>query len=502
MTARPGPTEHDPTVESHRLVGGRYRLGDVLGRSLMSEVRRGEDTLLLRPVAIKLLREDGDPRSVARFEREAQILARLHHPNIVVVFDTGVDGADRFIVMELIEGLTLRELLDKGALPPERAAEITSSVASALEFAHGRGIVHRDVKPANVLLPRGGGVKLVDMGIARLLSAEALTLTTTALGTARYMSPEQARGEPLDGRSDVYSLGCVLFEMLAGRTPFEGNPVALSYAHVSTPAPRVRSINAAVPAAMDELVGAMLEKDPADRPQTAEDVRRSLAAAAGRGPGEVPTIAEPQLAPAITARHLPPAPPAPTAAPAPTAPTAPTARLPAAEPPRTRRPAPSRAPLALGAALAVVVVIALVAAARPDEPSRVAPRSPRAGASPAAQESSPAAEESSPAATPSVTLAPASPEDAAALVLDTIDQGVVAGEVADDVQRDFEHKIDEILRDIDKDEELEKSLHGIEDLQHKIDEAVQRGEMDPARASAIDDALLAFEQSIQDSAGE
>jgi serine/threonine protein kinase len=479
VTARPGPTEHDPTAESHRLVGGRYRLGDVLGRSLMSEVRRGEDTLLLRPVAIKLLRDDGDPRSVARFEREAQILARLHHPNIVVVFDTGVDGADRFIVMELIEGLTLRELLDDGALAPERAAEITSSVASALEFAHGRGIVHRDVKPANILLPRDGGVKLVDMGIARLLSAEALTLTMTALGTARYMSPEQARGEPLDGRSDIYSLGCVLFEMLTGRTPFEGNPVALSYAHANTPSPRARSIDPVVPSKMDEVVAAMLEKAPADRPQTAEDVRRSLADAAARG------TVEPA---ALTERQLPPPP---------------TARLPAGEPPPTSRRAASAAPVAVGAVLALILVIALVVAARPDEPSTSARRSPRASAPPGAQESSPAAQESSPLDTPSVTLAPRSPEDAAAVVLDTVDQGIVAGEVADDVGRDIDHKIDEILRDLDKDEELEKSLDGIEELQRKVDEALAKGEIETdARASAIEDALLVFEQSIRDSAGE
>ncbi|HET7308511.1 MAG TPA: protein kinase, partial [Actinomycetota bacterium] len=137
----------------------------------MSEVRRGEDTLLGRPVAVKLLLDYGDPRSVARFQQEAQILARLHHPNVIAVFDTGVDGGDRFIVMELVEGPTLRELLDtEGRLAPERAAEIASRLASALAFAHGKAVIHRDVKPSNVLLPPAGGVKLADMGIARLLS--------------------------------------------------------------------------------------------------------------------------------------------------------------------------------------------------------------------------------------------------------------------------------------------------------------------------------------------
>ncbi len=246
----------------------------------MFQIRRGEDVLLRRPVAIKLLRNDGDPRSVARFEQEAQILARLQHPNVVTVFDTGVDDDDRFIVMELVEGPTLRELLDgEGRLAPERAAEIASGLASALGFAHGHDVVHRDVKPSNVLLPPDGGVKLADMGIARLLTPEALTATLSVRGTARYISPEQARGDRVDSRADLYSLGCVLFEMLTGRTPFEGDLAALSYAHAHTPAPRVRSIDPSVPAAMDELVAALLEKDPADRPQTGDDVRTSLEAA-------------------------------------------------------------------------------------------------------------------------------------------------------------------------------------------------------------------------------
>ena len=151
----------------------------------MSEVRRGEDTLLERPIAVKLLLDYGDPRSVARFQQEAQILARLHHPNVISVFDTGVDGGDRFIVMELVEGPTLRELLDtEGPLAPERAGEIASRLASALGFAHGKAVIHRDVKPSNVLLPPDGGVKLADMGIARLLSPEALTATLSVRGTA------------------------------------------------------------------------------------------------------------------------------------------------------------------------------------------------------------------------------------------------------------------------------------------------------------------------------
>jgi eukaryotic-like serine/threonine-protein kinase len=190
----------------------------------MSEVRRGEDVLLGRSVAIKLLLDHGDPRSVARFQQEAQILARLQHPNVITVFDAGVDDGERFIVMELVDGPTLRELLDaEGRLAPERAGEIASLVASALGFAHERAVIHRDVKPSNVLLPPDGGVKLADMGIARLLSPEALTATLSVRGTALYIAPEQVRGDLVDARADLYSLGCVLFEMLTGRTPFEGD---------------------------------------------------------------------------------------------------------------------------------------------------------------------------------------------------------------------------------------------------------------------------------------
>ncbi len=195
-------------------------------------------------------------------------------------------------------------MLDReGRLAPERAAEIATALASALGFAHGHGVIHRDMKPANVLFMLDGRVKLADMGIARLLSPEALTATLTLRGTPRYISPEQARGDPVDSRADLYSLGCVLFEMLTGRTPFEGNLAALSYAHVHTPAPRVRSVDPAIPIAMDELVAAMLEKDPADRPQTGENVRTSLDTA--MRPAAVTKTAPMEAVPPAPTRRLP-----------------------------------------------------------------------------------------------------------------------------------------------------------------------------------------------------
>jgi eukaryotic-like serine/threonine-protein kinase len=456
-------------------------LGDVLGRSLMSEVRRGEDTVLQRSVAVKLLLDDGDPRSVARFQEEAQILARLQHPNVISVFDAGVDGRDRFIVMELVEGPTLRELLDtEGRLAPERAGEIAGRLASALAFAHDRAVVHRDVKPSNVLLSPDGGLKLADMGIARLLSPEALTATLSVRGTARYISPEQVRGDRVDARADLYSLGCVLFEMLAGRPPFEGDLAALSYAHTHTPAPRVRSINPAVPPAMDELVAAMLEKDPAKRPQTGDEVERSLAAAMTHDAVE-PTA---QMAPV----QLPPSPtPRPLVG-------------------GRRRPGRKTRPLVVIAVcgLAVLLFIALLASREPEGRTDALQRSPQLSSSPASQPShvettSPPTQQPSPVETSSPAPVQPSPDDAAAVVVGIVEEGIEAGEITGHFDHDIRHTMDEILRDTDKGEDADKLLEKVEDLREKVSEALEKGEITSAdRASAIDEALVALEESLRD----
>jgi eukaryotic-like serine/threonine-protein kinase len=433
----------------------------------MSEIRRGDDVLLQRPVAIKLLREDGDPRSIARFKQEAQILARLHHPNVVTVFDTGVDGGEGFIVMELVEGPTLRELLDReGRLPPERAAEIASALASALGFAHEHGVIHRDLKPANVLFMPDGRVKLADMGIARLLSPEALTATLTLRGTPRYVSPEQARGDQVDSRADLYSLGCVLFEMLTGRAPFEGNLAALSYAHVHTPAPRVRSMDPAVPTEMDELVAAMLEKDPADRPQTAEDVRTSLDAAMRHA--------------AVT-----------QTAPVEAVPPDPTRRLPVGDlgprpSVRPRRSVWAWVVIPLGL-LGIIVLIALIARTGSDDRTNAVQPSTPGGVSPTTEQS------------PPEEPAGQSPEEAAGIVLRTVNDGVEVGEITDHAGKDIAHQMDEILRELDKEEDVdvEKVVEKLGELRQKVSEAFDKGEItSEARASAIDDALLGFAEAL------
>ena len=230
------------------LVGGRYELGELLGRGGMAEVRKGTDTRLGRVVAVKRLRTDlaSDATFQARFRREAQSSASLNHPTIVAVYDTGeepaTDGpgvAQPYIVMEYVAGRTLRDVLREGRkILPERALEITSGVLSALDYSHRAGIIHRDIKPGNVMLTPSGDVKVMDFGIARAISDAQSTMTQTAavVGTAQYLSPEQARGETVDSRSDVYSAGCLLYELLTGRPPFVGDsPVAVAYQHVREP---------------------------------------------------------------------------------------------------------------------------------------------------------------------------------------------------------------------------------------------------------------------------
>ncbi len=225
-----------------RLLGGRYELDGVVGRGGMAEVYRARDLRLDRVVAVKTLREDlaRDQTFQARFRREAQSAASLNHPSIVAVYDTGEDSTSMshvpFIVMEFVDGRTIRDLLrDDRRLLPERALEITDGVLRALDYSHRAGIVHRDIKPGNVMLNRQGEIKVMDFGIARAVADTQATMTQTAqvIGTAQYLSPEQARGERVDARSDLYSVGCLLYELLTGRPPFMGDsPVSIAYQHV------------------------------------------------------------------------------------------------------------------------------------------------------------------------------------------------------------------------------------------------------------------------------
>jgi serine/threonine-protein kinase len=269
-----------------QVLGERYEIGGVLGRGGMAEVHRGRDLRLGREVAVKVLRSDlaRDPSFQVRFRREAQAAASLNHPAIVAVYDTGEDrtatGATPYIVMEYVEGETLRDVLRReGRLDPRRAMQLTADICGALDFSHRNGIVHRDVKPGNVMITPQGAVKVMDFGIARAVSDSAATMTSTAavIGTAQYLSPEQARGEAVDARSDVYSVGCLLYELVTGAPPFTGDsPVSVAYQHVREDPRLPSSINPEVPPELDAILLKAMSKNPANRYQSAADMRNDL----------------------------------------------------------------------------------------------------------------------------------------------------------------------------------------------------------------------------------
>lgn len=286
-------------------LGDRYDLGQIIGRGGMAEVFEATDTRLNRRVAIKVLRGElaKDPMFLERFRREAQSAAGLNHPNIVAVYDTGEDIINDvtipYIVMEYVDGITLREMLNNGPrILPERGLEIVAGVLAALDYAHRHGIIHRDIKPANIMINSHGDAKVMDFGIARAVSdaATSVTATSAVMGTAQYLSPEQARGEVVDARSDIYSAGCVLYELLIGTPPFNGEtPVSIAYQHVNE-APKAPSLlDPSIPLSLDAIVLHSLAKHPSARYQTAAemraDVERAIAGMPISAPTPMPTVA-------------------------------------------------------------------------------------------------------------------------------------------------------------------------------------------------------------------
>ncbi|WP_420363298.1 Stk1 family PASTA domain-containing Ser/Thr kinase [Curtobacterium aetherium] len=282
------------------LLANRYEIGDVIGRGGMATVHVGTDTRLGRRVAVKLLKPSlaNDPAFRTRFRQEAQAAARMAHPTIVRVYDAGEEtvreasGAEvqvPFIVMEFVEGRPLNEIVAEGPVVPDEAARIVEGILTALEFSHRAGVVHRDIKPANVMITHSGQVKVMDFGIARAITDTSATVaqTTSILGTASYFSPEQARGETVDARTDLYSTGIVLFELLTGRPPFLGaSPVAVAYQHVSEQPVAPSTITSTVSPALDAVTLHALVKDRNRRFQNAAEFRRDLQQAAA---GHVPT---------------------------------------------------------------------------------------------------------------------------------------------------------------------------------------------------------------------
>jgi eukaryotic-like serine/threonine-protein kinase len=285
-------------------IGGRYEVGELLGRGGMAEVRKGTDVRLGRTVAIKRLRTDlaSDATFQARFRREAQSAASLNHPSIVSVYDTGeemsTDGsnvAQPYIVMEYVAGRTLRDILREGRkILPERALEITSGVLAALDYSHRAGIIHRDIKPGNVMLTPSGDVKVMDFGIARAVSDASSTMTQTAavVGTAQYLSPEQARGETVDSRSDVYSTGCLLYELLTGRPPFIGDsPVSVAYQHVREQAQPPSAHDEELTPELDAIVMKSLAKNVGDRYPSAAAMKADIDRYLAGKPVQAPAVA-------------------------------------------------------------------------------------------------------------------------------------------------------------------------------------------------------------------
>jgi eukaryotic-like serine/threonine-protein kinase len=399
---------------SQRVLNDRYEIEAPLGRGGMAQVFRGSDRMLGRTVAVKVLdrRFKDDAKFVTRFRREAQAAAGINHPNVVSVFDTGSEDGLHYIVMEYVDGDTLADILAReGPIPSHRAVAIADAVAQALEAAHRKGMVHRDVKPGNIMVDRTGAVKVVDFGIARAAADDTLTQTGTVLGTAAYLSPEQARGETVDPRSDVYSLGCVLYEMLTGRPPFTADSaVAVAYRHVQDDPVPPSSRNPDVSPELEAVVMTALAKDPAARYPSGGAMREALSAAAT---GEMPTAAVAATEPLQggDTAVMPP----PETAPA---------------PPTSPKGASSWIPWVVIGAMLVALAI-LIFAALTDEPAQ---RAGTQGGPPPAEESpSPTAEE------------PTAVEVAYTELATQLQEGVATGEVSDGAAADILASADEAV---------------------------------------------------------
>ncbi len=271
---------------NNKIFNSRYEIGAMIGTGGMADVYIAEDLRLHRKVAVKILRSDlaRDPAFVARFKKEALAAGGLNNPGIVAVFDSGEDGPNSYIVMELVKGHTLRQVLQSDAeISQDEAVQIVAEILEALEYSHNEGIIHRDIKPGNIMITESGKVKVMDFGIARALDDIGATMTNTwsVVGTAQYLSPEQATGDSADARSDIYSVGCLMYELLVGRPPFIGDtPVSIAFQHVSAPLPAPSDINPDIDPNLDTIIKVALHKNPDDRYQDAgamlADLRRAV----------------------------------------------------------------------------------------------------------------------------------------------------------------------------------------------------------------------------------
>ena len=432
----------------------RYRLDRSLGNGGMGEVFEATDLTLHRSVAVKLMSPSlvQDEPARARFLREARALAQVNSPNVVAVYDAGEDAERPYLVMEFVEGTTLeRELVGSGRVEPARAVAVATDIASGLAAAHERGIVHRDVKPSNVFLTPSDAAKIGDFGIARLERPDAtLTLTGQTFGSPPYMAPEQATGGKVDARADLYSLGCVLFQMLVGRRPFSGDDaVSLAYQHVHSTPPRVDSLVPTVPVELGALVAGLMAKDPDDRPASAEEVQRAL--------GSVPTepIATTTTSTAVLPRR-------------------------AQELRQRRKPWWPMAAGIVGVVALLALLIALLAGGNPRPAS-----SPTQGSSTSS---------SSPSSSPS-TVVSQTPPTAGAALLALTQQLQDAGAIDHKLASDIQHAVGEVVNGHGHGHEGDAGST-LNDLKDKITEAVDQGTLSGVDGRRLTDAIDRLEQTL------
>jgi hypothetical protein len=463
--------------QTTHVLADRYELGPVLGQGGMARVHRGYDRHLRRSVAVKVLAPpyDRDRTFVERFRGEARSAAGLSHPNVVSVFDSGSYHGTHFIVTELLDGETLGERLRRGPMPPGEAARVAVDVCHALEAAHARGLIHRDVKPGNVMLLPDGRVKVVDFGIARAAGSDTLTGNGVILGSTAYLAPEQASGQPVDERADLYALGCVLYEMLAGSAPFRADPpVATMYRHVNENPPPPSSIRP-VPAGLETVVMRCLEKDPRRRYGSALDLEHALVAAHGDttplgapaadktrpiavgGPVAIPRSTTP-LEPAttgVTPRDL-------------------TRRRAARGPTHHRRTDGRRGRLlaALGVALAVALLGVLIAANGDPLPSRAELRRASTDAG------------QKPEASPSTHTF----ETAWSGLVSAIGSAQASGDLDEHAAEELPKHAAE-LADAYREGDAGKVRESLTKLEDSLSHAVDEGEVSPSAADAIDQAI-------------
>jgi serine/threonine protein kinase len=440
------------------LIAGRYELEELVGSGGMSSVYRAHDKLLERTVALKILHEQftRDDAYVERFRREARAVAQLAHPNIVTVIDRGEQDGRQFIVFEYVDGMNLKELLDQeGPIEPREAIELALQVARGLSFAHENGLVHRDVKPQNVLIDGDGRAKVTDFGIAHALDVDGMTITGTIMGSSNYIAPEQARGEPVDEQSDIYSLGCVLYEMLTGRQPFEADtPVAVAYKHVHEAPTPPRSLDPSIPAALEAVALRAMEKDPAARFPSVAEMTARLDDATG------------PLPPAGSTQPL----PATVAIPA-------TTPLPR----RTDRDPRRRGMVPVLALIAVLAVLGALAFAlfRGDPP-------PDGGSAVSPTRSASPSPSPSPSSTPSPP--PDSVEAAAEAVRTVVAEGVDADRISSHAEEEIVKRLEEALEKFGEGD-TDKALEELGKLEEKVDELIDRGDIHQSQEHRIDSAI-------------